>query len=295
IPASDSKEYCKIVKLYKKIEKEAVTTATDEMAQQIHDTLSVEKEFVFYTKGKPDKIYKDLCEKVKKINRQGIRFWNEARDEKLLFNDIYQITINKDMATAYAYACKLSEKMFEHRKNGINGQVLKLCDPVTYYSDWPDWLHPAYDEDYDPEWCVPKCSKEEAYEQLRPAEKRIYDAQSMGELSDIVKLYVIDCYDLFAMGARGIIYESKESRWTSFKSDGVIMKHLYNDTARGVCMHYAKSEVILFSYFDIDVKYCSGSNHAWTEGVAKDSYGNKIPYKFDYELLVKGLDRGGYE
>lgn len=283
ISEKKAKAYSAKVKKIQNGLKDAVTESSSELAQDIHNALMNQRPFIFYTKGKPTAICNDLIREVQDINKQDVIF--KYTSEKVSGTDYYKISIKKEQAQAYAYACKYSEKQFNIEKNDILKHVkgtvqneedcregylleceidMELGEPVPTFEEYCDG---RLDED--------------SIEQLSSRDQMIARAEGMGDLSDIMKLYIIGIGSFQAPS--GITYTNKYFQ-SGTGSEALMLKNLYLNKATGVCHDFALHECALFSYWGISVKYCSSANHAWTEGVAKNSEGIMVKYRFDYGL-----------
>lgn len=262
--------------------KHAITSASEDLAQQIHDTIYAKKSFTFYTKGKPTKICDDLKEMIKPINRQGVIFKYTAT--KVPYHDCYKVTIDKGQAEAYYYAVNIIQSVANSEcvgkgidwyvRESVNIRNEDVSDPEEMWD---------YEKDYDAVVAM----------ELLEAEKILLNASCMNDVSDIVKLFAISNCNLFRSAMN---YDKKaRGRYWRGASDQKMLKELYNRTARGTCGDYAKAEEALFSYLGIEVKIgvTDYVEHAWTEGRAANSDGRMVDYKFDYELETRDNNNQG--
>lgn len=286
IPASVSRAYAKDVRRAQGYYKHPVTSADQELAQKIHDTIMTRQAFSFCTKGKPDKICRKLNEMMPGINRQGVHFeYNSFK----LNNNIYLVTVTNELAEAYYYAVRLTEKVFKVNKENIERRLL---EDVEEYQE-------AVAEDPEEFEGFGPYTYEDAFASLSKADQIIMNADCMNDLSDIMKVYAISYAGVFNCGEAGTVgitytFKNRTPFITAHKDYRYILKHLCNGTARGVCEDFARGELVYFTYLGIDVKEKDGNNHAWTEGQAANSKGEMVKFKFDYELMLSRKDGAGY-
>lgn len=286
IPASASKAYAKDVRRAQGYYKHPVTAADQELAQQIHDTLMTRQAFSFCTKGKPDKICQKLNEMMPGINRQGVHFEYESGKIK---GDIYLVTVTNELAEAYYYAVKMTEKILKIDQYDIERLLL---EDVEEYQE-------AVAEDPEEFEGFGPYTYEDAFADLPLAKQIIMNADCMNDLSDIMKVYAISYAGVFNCGEAGTVgitytFKNQTPFLTAKATHQYILKHLCNGTARGVCEDFARGERVYFTYLGIDVKEKDGNNHAWTEGQAANSKGEMVKFKFDYELMLSRKDGTGY-
>ena len=287
ISSKVSKAFAADVKTLQKGVKKPVTSANKALAEQIHKSLYAKKPFMFCTKGKPDKICKGLQNKIKSVNKQGVIFNYEA--EKIpQTNDCYKVVIDKDESEDYHYAVKMTEEIF------LFGLIwARICAESDYSAKTgcgssgeigiEDTLTGETEISESRE-----ITDEELFKYTSKAYRNIWNASGMNEVSDIVKLYLIDLSGVFSCvdytGEKRAIGMSYDMNKRNFYYDE--MKKLYEGTAIGMCSDYAHGERVYFSHLGIDVKFVTSDelDHAWTEGVATNSDGKKIKYRFDYGL-----------
>ena len=277
ITAKASKAYINALKkqnaqIVKEID--PVSSATQELAQEIHDHLSKQESYIFYTNGKPKQIIKNLYPMIKAINKQGVIFKYTTERVKNVDGNVYRVTINKEEAQKYYYACALAEKILNYYKNQIGvGGYERRCD-----LDITSGLEPSY------------ATYEAYYNHLSDNEKALLNAEGFNEYSDIMKLKIISWARVFAFESASFMRYSHKTHTPGGDLNRLI--YLYNQTASGVCEDYAESEEAFFSMLGIDVHIIKSyiMDHAWTEGVAANADGTKIKYKFDYGLKVKDAD-----
>jgi hypothetical protein len=119
------------------------------------------------------------------------------------------------------------------------------------------------------------------------AESKIAASRGMSDLSDAMKIWVIDQSNYF--GCRftrsmyGMLYKNNvffaKAGWKG-------MKTLYENKAEGVCQAYASYESLVFRQIGITTYLCrSGKiNHAWTVVKVKNSDGKTLWIPFDYGI-----------
>ncbi|MCR5273007.1 MAG: hypothetical protein K6E13_08495 [Lachnospiraceae bacterium] len=116
----------------------------------------------------------------------------------------------------------------------------------------------------------------------------LFKAKNFADLSDAMKIWVIDASDYFGchQGYRppfGMEYSFDESKTGS---GWVAFKNLYNSDVRGVCQDYAYMESVVFSEIGI-TNYMRRNwtiSHAWTVVKVKNSKGKTLWIPFDYGI-----------
>ena len=226
ITAKASKAYINALKkqnaqIVKEID--PVSSATQELAQEIHDHLSKQESYIFYTNGKPKQIIKNLYPMIKAINKQGVIFKYTAKRVKGVDGTYYKVTINKEEAQKYYYACALIQKVFDRDKtknvdcfNDLS-DIMKLR--VISASNMFSCLSGGY------------------------MSYNAYKYSPVGELNRLISLYnetasgvCIDFAEaeeaLFSMlGIDVHIVQTKEHAWTegvAANSDGVMVKYMFD-------------------------------------------------------------------
>jgi hypothetical protein len=286
IPAREAKAYSKEVKKLSNGVKTAVTSASSELAQDIHDHLMNQEEYSFYINGSPDVICGDLNQMVQEINRQAVIF--RYGSKQLTGTNVYLITIYDSYAKAYYYAIKISERMLSDFQESTDAYIKEQL------AEWQERV----DEGEFSQSYIEGFTYDFYYDELSDAKKLLMQADTVADLTDIMKLYLVDrnvifyCRSAVGKGFMGITYTKVHKTGTD--NDGSMLEELYNGTARGVCYLYARTEVALLSQWGIDVEYKHGETHAWTEGKAANSTGEMIRFKIDYELYTWNADKKKY-
>lgn len=272
----------------------AVSSASADLADQLHKSLRAKKAFSFYTKGDPDKICKNLIPMVQAANRLGVIF---KYDTKKMGDGYYKVTISKDNAECYYYATGIMQEVSDGYYVGKDLNEVFADDLADFNADLLD----LYNEDLEYakemfgdggaaiEPFKPYTLEEYLDYKFSKACRIVMHADSLNDVSDIVKLWVIsDCHMLD--GANIKYDEAEGGRYWHGYTDHQVLKELYNYEAIGTCGEFAIADKVLFSWLGIDVKVCEDYGHAWVEGRAANSKGKVYDYKFDYELEVRGTD-----
>jgi hypothetical protein len=119
------------------------------------------------------------------------------------------------------------------------------------------------------------------------SEELIAASGGMSELSDAMKLWVIDQSNYFGCRFTRSMYGMLYKNSVFFAKAGWKgMKTLYENKAEGVCMTYASYESLVFRQIGI-TSYLGNSskiNHAWTVVKVKNSDGKTLWIPFDYGI-----------
>ena len=276
----------------------AVSSASADLADQLHKSLRAKKAFSFYTKGDPDKICKNLIPMVQAANRLGVIF---KYDTKKMGDGYYKVTVSKDNAECYYYATGIMQEVSDGYYVGKDLNKVFADDLADFNADLLD----LYNEDL--EWAKemlgdggaaiepfkPYTLEEYLDYKFSKACRIVMHADSLNDVSDIVKLWVIsDCHMLD--GANIKYDEAEGGRYWHGYTDHQVLKELYNYEAIGTCGEFAIADKVLFSWLGIDVKVCEDYGHAWVEGRAANSKGKMVEYKFDYEINLRGKTTGNF-
>ena len=276
----------------------AVSSASADLADQLHKSLRAKKAFSFYTKGDPDKICKNLIPMVQAANRLGVIF---KYDTKKMGDGYYKVTISKDNAECYYYATGIMQEVSDGYYVGKDLNEVFADDLADFNADLLD----LYNEDLEYakemfgdggaaiEPFKPYTLEEYLDYKFSKACRIVMHADSLNDVSDIVKLWVIsDCHMLD--GANIKYDEAERGRYWHGYTDHQVLKELYNYEAIGTCGEFAIADKVLFSWLGIDVKVCEDYGHAWVEGRAANSKGEMVEYKFDYEINLRGKTTGNF-
>ncbi len=278
----------------KKMHASAVSSASTELAAQIHKSLRAKKAFSFYTKGNPDQICKDLTPMVQAANRLGVIF---KYDTKKMGDGYYKVTISKDNAECYYYMCGMMQEISDGFYIGKDLNEVFADDLADFNADELE----AYNEELEEakemlgdggaaiepfkSWTL----EEYLHYKTSKADRILFNSPSFNDASNILKLYAISLSNILNGGR--INYDKAErGRYWHGYTDRQVLKELYNCEAIGTCGEFAIADYVLFSWLGIDVKICEDYGHAWVEGRAANSKGKVYDYKFDYELEVRGTD-----
>lgn len=276
----------------------AVSSASTDLADQLHKSLRAKKAFSFYTKGDPDKICKNLIPMVQAANGLGVIF---KYDTKKMGDGYYKVTISKDNAECYYYATEIMQgvsdgfyigedldKAFAEKLAAFNADALDL------YNEDLEWAKEmlgdggAAIEPFKP-WTL----EEYLNYKFSKADRVLLNSPSLNDASDILKLYAISMLNILN-GVRINYDEAEGGRYWHGYTDHQVLKELYNCDAIGTCGEFAIADKVLFSWLGIDVKVCEDYGHAWVEGRAANSKGELVEYKFDYEIKLRGKTTGNF-
>lgn len=271
----------------------AVSSASADLADQLHKSLHAKKAFSFYTKGDPDKICKDLTPMVQAANRLGVIF---KYDKDHMGGNYYKVTISKSNAECYYYMCGIMQEISDGFYIGQDLNEVFADDLAAFNAD----LLEAYTEELEEakkmlgdggaaiEPFKPYTLEEYLNYKFSKADRILFNSPSFNDASDILKLYAISMSNILN-GSR-ITYDKKDiGRYWRGYTDHQVLKELYNYKARGTCGEFAIADYVVFSWLGIDVKICEDYGHAWVEGRAANSK-EMIDFKFDYELELRGSD-----
>jgi hypothetical protein len=242
--------------------KNAASSISDSLAQEVHNTLMQKKQCVFYTTLSPKKAVDQLNAKLGKINGQGIgiqyyNYWYSGNDSKagktvvldyskVSGTNAYKIWVDKVDATEYYYCVKIAQEIYDWYAS-----THTLTAGITGMNDISDLDKVAW-----------------------------VDYTNMFNSKGGSKITANISYD----GAKAVAHE-KGTNYTVDTKKAPTLANLYKGTAIGVCEDYAYLEDELIEHWGIEVyerRY--GTSHAWTEGNAKDYDGTTRHFKFNYKL-----------
>lgn len=122
---------------------------------------------------------------------------------------------------------------------------------------------------------------------LTDLDMKILNGSSMCQFSDAVKIWILEKSRYFNGGKKRtgymMVYDLKSMK---FYSPSKTMKLMLDNKAKGVCMHFASNEVLLFEQWGMTAYYNSAYeiNHAWSVVKVKNSKGKTLWIPFDYGI-----------
>ena len=277
-----------------RIKLSSTSGATAEVAKQLDEYLSKGKTVDIYVKGSKTnagKTIKALQKEVQKANTLDVIFTTQKAVKS---GKSYIYKIGKREVRLYRYTTKFIKLMWEEaleaaKKAQADGYDVSNRNYEESNTD-STYFEFSYYCDFNYE------GESESFKNMMDA---ILNCRYFCELSAAQKLFIIDTSDYFYRYTYGVGQKSSgplfmdynyKSQYKIFKiaknKPDQVMKSIYNNTAKGVCMDFATAEILLFKQLGIKAYYLDGDGHAWTAVKVTNSRGKTFYVPFDYFAAI---------
>ncbi len=306
VSKDDAKEYFYANKFVKKIYKNA-RTRYNSIPKKITSALNADIKKYSKESTRKHRIVYDMCVRLAKehpakayrtlhlaMSEETVPFYVKGGDKQTCnivghFKDITLFqTFIRDQISSVVKSEEIAEdgsitltlNSFKEFKQNVNSMRLENIPLWNYYFSTKEATYktsPYYFKD-------PKSAFKVAY---FSKEQILYKAKNFCDLSDAMKIWVIDASDYFGCHFSkvpfGMVYDASGS---NTGSGWVAFKNMYDNNVRGVCSDYARMEYMLFSQLGITC-YCRTNFticHEWTVVKVKNAKGKTLWIPFDYGI-----------
>ena len=268
--------------------------ATAEVAIQLDEYLSKGKTVDIYVKGSKTntgKTIKTLQKKVQKANTLDVIFTTQKAVKS---GKSYIYKIGKREVRLYRYTTRFIKMMWEEALEAAKKAQADSYDPENRNYEENNTDSTRFEFSYYGDFSLE--GEQESFKNMMDA---ILNCRYFCELSSAQKLFIIDTSNYFYKYTFGVLQKSSgplfmdydyKYRYKIFKiaknKPDQVMKSIYNNTAKGVCMDFVTAEILLFKQLGIKAYYLNGDGHAWSAVKVTNSRGKKFYIPFDYFAAI---------